>query len=57
MILTDEAIGQLGPSGHQHTDEGEGCASNVVGQMPPYLSDHAAEKANLEHAVLNKPVS
>jgi hypothetical protein len=25
--------------------------------MPPYLSDHAAEKANLEHAVLNKPVS
>ena len=24
MILTDEAIGQLGPSGHQHTDEGEG---------------------------------
>ena len=56
MILTDEAIGQLGPSGHQHTDEGEGCASNV-GQMPPYLSDHAAEKANLGQAVLNKPVS
>jgi hypothetical protein len=54
-ILTDEAIGQLGRAVTDTLTKMRGCASNV-GRMPPYLGDNAAEKANLEQAVLNKPV-
>jgi hypothetical protein len=45
-ILTDEAIGQLGRAVADTLTKMRGCASNV-GQMPPYLGDNAAEKANL----------
>jgi hypothetical protein len=54
-ILTDEAIGQLGRAVIDTLTKMRGCASNA-GRMPPYLGDNAAEKANLEQAVLNKPV-
>ena len=59
VILEDDPHRRLDSWGRAVTNtltKVRGCASNV-GQMPPYLSDHAAEKANLEQAVLNKPVS
>ena len=41
-IFTDEAIGQLGRAIIDTLTKMRGCTSNV-GQMQPYLSDHAAE--------------